>query len=194
MSSDDSVTGWIARLKTGDERAARKLWERYFGPLLDLARFRLLGHSRRVTDEEDIALSAFHSFYQAVLNDRYPRLQDRDDLWQLLVMHTTRKAVDQKRYQHRRKRTASPAGSEAIPSLDQLADNEPDPQIAAQLAEQFHWLLDQLGEADLQLIAVRKLEGHADEEVAQELVCSRRTVVRKLAVIRAVWRELLEAE
>ena len=46
-----------------------------------------------MADEEDVALSAFKSFVRAVQEDRFLKLDDRDDLWQILVMLTLRKAT-----------------------------------------------------------------------------------------------------
>lgn len=188
MSADGSVTNWIEKLKAGDGDGAQQLWERYYGQLVDLARKHLLGLSRRVSDEEDIALSAFHSFCQAVAGQRYPRLDSRDDLWQLLIMHTTRKAVDQRRYQQRLKRSA-PASADQLAAAEDLVGSEPDPQFAALAIEQFRLLLDKLQDQDLQLIALRKLEGYANQEIARLLDCSLRSIERKLAIIRATWAD-----
>ena len=55
-------------------------------------------------DEEDVALSAFDSFFRSAEQGRFPRLSDRDDLWQILVLVTTRKAVDLRTYEGRDKR------------------------------------------------------------------------------------------
>jgi hypothetical protein len=44
-----------------------------------------------VADEEDIALSALNSLYDGVQAGRFPRLNDRDDLWKLLVTIACRK-------------------------------------------------------------------------------------------------------
>src|SRR5262245_15997347 len=87
-----SVTAWIASLKAGNAEAAEALWRRYFEALVRLARARLRGTSRAVADEEDAALSAFDSFCRGAACGRYPRLDDRDDLWRLLVVITERKA------------------------------------------------------------------------------------------------------
>jgi DNA-directed RNA polymerase specialized sigma24 family protein len=100
----DSVTYWIQALKTGDADAAEKLWGRYFERLINLARARLRGAVRAAADEEDAVLSAFQSFFQGAANGRYPRLDDRDDLWRLLVVITERKALDQVGHERRAKR------------------------------------------------------------------------------------------
>ena len=101
---DGSVTSWIDRLRVGDDVAARRLWERYFHALVRLARADLRAKPRGAVDEEDIALSAFDSFCRGAEQGRFPRLDDRDGLWRLLVTITARKVVDQVERQCRQKR------------------------------------------------------------------------------------------
>jgi serine/threonine-protein kinase len=64
MTSTGSVTHWISQLRAGEAAAAQKLWEGYFRRMVELARLKLQGLPRRAADEEDVALSAFHSFCQ----------------------------------------------------------------------------------------------------------------------------------
>src|SRR5450755_4667657 len=97
MTSDEegSVTRWLGDLKAGDTDAAQKLWERYFGALVRLAHARLRNAAHGAEDEEDAALSAFDSFCAAAAQGRFPRLDDREDLWRILVTLTQRKALNQ---------------------------------------------------------------------------------------------------
>lgn len=104
MPSEGSVTRWIDLLKAGDAGAAQKLWERYFPRLVGLARKKLQGAKKGVADEEDVALNAFDSFCRGAEAGRFPRLDDRDNLWQLLVVLTARKAWHLRRYEQRHKR------------------------------------------------------------------------------------------
>src|SRR5947208_10734343 len=104
MSAEGSVSNWISRLQAGDRAATQQLWERYFQRLVGLARAKLQGAPRRAADEEDVALSAFHSFCRAAEQGRLPRLLDRDNLWRLLVVITSRKASHLVRDERRLKR------------------------------------------------------------------------------------------
>ncbi len=88
-----SITIWLKKLIAGDPAAAQPLWDVYFARLVALARARLRFVPRGAADEEDVALSAFDSFCKAVAAGRFPRLDDRDDLWQVLFVITTRKAI-----------------------------------------------------------------------------------------------------
>src|SRR5262245_23008540 len=104
MSSDASVTQWLNLLKDGDRAAAGPIWERYFPLLVRRARAALRGKRAMAADEEDIALSALDSFCRGAEKGRFPRLNDRDDLWRLLLIITARKTAHLVRDEHRAKR------------------------------------------------------------------------------------------
>jgi DNA-directed RNA polymerase specialized sigma24 family protein len=199
MSSPGSVTFWIAQLKAGARDAARPLWESYFRRLVSLARDRLAGVPRRAADEEDVALSAFDSFCRAAERGCFPNLYDRNDLWQLLVVITDRKACDLANYERRQRRGGGKVLDEAAlrdrdaPSekapLARVRSQEPSPEFALQTAEECRRLLDALGDEDLRLVAVRKLEGYSVEEIAAQLGRVPRTVKRWLRLIRQTWEQ-----
>src|SRR5262249_13800208 len=72
------------------------------------ARARLRGAPLAAADEEDVALSAFKSFCRAAGEDRFPKLADRDDLWQVLAMLVGRKAADLREREGCEKRGGGP--------------------------------------------------------------------------------------
>ena len=90
MDLEASITHCIKALKEGDQAAAQRIWDSYFRRLVGLARARLRDFPRRAADEEDVVLSAFDSFYRGVDDGRFPQLDDRHDLWQVLVLITVR--------------------------------------------------------------------------------------------------------
>ncbi len=69
----------------------------------------------------------------------------------------------------------------------QVAGREPSPEFAAMMAEQYVRLLDLLDNETLRRVAIGKVEGYTNEEIAEQLDCGLRTVERKLGVIRATW-------
>ena len=83
--SSESVSQWLEQIKHGEEHAAQLLWQGYLERLLRLATRRLANSPRGAADEEDVVLSAFDSFLRAAKDGRFPRLVDREDLWQILV-------------------------------------------------------------------------------------------------------------
>jgi DNA-directed RNA polymerase specialized sigma24 family protein len=187
MSAEESVSQWLAQLKGGDAAAAQKLWERYFRRLVGLARLKLKGSPRRTADEEDVALSAFASFCQGAEQGRFPQLADRDNLWRLLVVLTARKARHQLRVEGQKKRGGGAALEEAV--LTEVVGREPSPEFAAQVADECRRLLGLLTDTDLERVAVAKMEGYSNAEIAQRLGCAPRSVGRKLQVIRTLWEE-----
>jgi DNA-directed RNA polymerase specialized sigma24 family protein len=191
----DSVTVWIKSLKAGEADAAAKLWRRYFEALVRLARDRLRGAPRAVADEEDAALNAFDSFVRGAARGRYPCLDDRDDLWRLLVIITERKALDQAQHERRQKRgggkvvgmpgpigTGHPDGDPVC-----IADATPTPEFAAMVADECRSLLGRLRDESLRRVALLRMEGYTNEEVAGRLGCSLLTIARKVELIRRNW-------
>jgi len=199
MASEGSVTRWVTALKGGDAAAAQPLWERYHARLVALARQKLRAARRRAADEEDVVQSAFHSFFQGVARGRFPQLEDRDNLWRLLVVITARKALDQLAHEHSKRQGGGTLAGESRISfgktasddaaIEQVVGAEPTPEFAAQVAEEYQRLLDLLGDDTLRRVAVWKMEGLTNDEIAERLDCSRRTVARKLETIRIIWNK-----
>ena len=199
MSATGSVTALLERLQEGDHDAARLLWQRYFPRLVALARKKLQATPRRVADEEDAALSAFDSFCRRAEQGQFPDLKDRDGLWALLVVLTARKAADLVRHHNREKRGGGqvqgdsalrPGEGDSGPGgFDDVEDDGPTPEEAALLAEEVETLLARLQEPVLRQIAVRKLEGFTNAEIAAQLSCSLTTVERRLAIIRRLLQD-----
>jgi RNA polymerase sigma factor (sigma-70 family) len=201
VAQPGSITHWLKQLKDGERAAAQQLWEAYVRQLLQLARKKLQGLPPQLADAEDVALSAFKSFCLAAEQNRLPRLEDRHDLWQVLVMLTRNKAGDMRDYHRRGKRDhrrahreadTSPAEFRAFSEL--LQSGEPDPGFAVEVAEQCQRLLQGLPDESLRQIALRKLEGYTNAEIAGLLHCAPATVERRLARIRSCWRSLATAE
>lgn len=189
MSTPGSITNWLQLLALGDRDAVDPLWERYFPRLVSVARRRLANAPRRLADEEDVALSALDSFVRAAREGRFPRLNDRHDLWSVLVCLVVRKAVDLIRHELRRCRKTS-----AVPlsEVGELIGRTPSPIQSAQLDELLGQLLERLdrtGDPDLRTIAIAKLEGYSIEEIAERIGCVRRTIERKLRFVADVWRQ-----
>jgi DNA-directed RNA polymerase specialized sigma24 family protein len=197
-----SVTRWLGGLKAGDERALEPLWNRYYATLVERARAKLgaLRSSTAVNDEEDLASSAFQSLYDGVRAGRFPRLEDRDDLWRLLVHLTACKAIDRHRGENRQKRgggkvlnetdmiAARPGDSDDRNPLDRIIGTEPSPDFAAMVAEEYMRTLEALGDRSLRTIAELKLACYTNDEIRQRLGCSLRTVTLKLELIRKKWQ------
>jgi DNA-directed RNA polymerase specialized sigma24 family protein len=182
--SSGSFTGWLCQLRQRDRASVQKLWEVYFRRLVGLARRKLGELPRRAADEEDVALSAFDSFCRAAEDGRFPHLADRDELWQLLVVITARKAARLRAYEGRDMRDWRRVHQDDEPPLAGGLSREPDPAFAAQVAEQVRLLLDGLADAELRQIVTWKMENFTNAEIGGRLGCALATVERRLRLVR----------
>jgi RNA polymerase sigma factor (sigma-70 family) len=191
MASDGSVTRLFAPFRKGDPAAVQKLWERYYPRMVGLARKKLQGTPLRDADQDDVAQAAFASFCKGVEDGRFPCLDDRDDLWAVLVTLTVRKAARLRRAAGRRPTLVeeSPADSGEEPLLEQVLARGPTPEEAAEVAEECQRLLALLPDDKLRLrdVAVAKMDGYTNAEIAEQLGWVERTVKRRLVMIRAIW-------
>ncbi len=199
MTSDPSVTSWLERLRAGDDLAANKLFQIYFERLVHLARAHLSRAVCRAANEEDVAQSAFISFFRGAADGRFSDLHNRDDLWRLLFTLTLRKARDLANRERRKKQDARRTIREVDlldlvgqpgAGLDGLASPEPPPDVVVSFTEQVRQRLAQLPGDDLRRVALAHQEGHTVAEIATLLKWSRSKVERKLRLIREIWTEL----
>lgn len=197
MNERGSITAWIGDLRDGRNHAAQDLWQRYYNRLIALARKRLGDSPRRMADEEDVVIRAFNSFCTGAAEGRFPRLNDREDLWQILVMLTARKATDQVKTDQRLKRGAGLVRGDSAfldqfgpierAQIDLVVGQEPSPDFAAQVAEELERLLNALNDVTLKTVALAKMEGYSNVEIAERLKVQTRTIERKLRLIREIW-------
>lgn len=199
---DDPITQWIEGLKAGDEAAVADLWNRYFDQLVRLARQRLGTTPRRVADEEDVAVSVFRCLCAGAEHGRLAEISDRGDLWRVLVTMTMRKAIDQQRRQSGKKRGGGKvrgesvfvkrSGEPASPGLQQFGDTIPTPQMMVIIEEEGQRLLAALDDEKLRQIAIWRLEGFTNDEIAAKMSLTTRSIERKLQRIREKWSQVLE--
>ncbi len=198
MAEDASVSNWLDGLRAGDGADIERLWDRYFLRLVALARGKLSSRNRREFDEEDVALSAFHSFCERAGRGEFAQVIDRNDLWRLLSTITARKVTSSIRHRTRLKRGGGrvlgesalvEAGDLDDSGLSQFLSREPNPEDAAAFTEDYERLFNRLTNPVLKEIARRRLDGDSSEEIAAALGVSARTVDRKLQLIRALWEE-----
>ena len=193
------VTHWLRCLREGDAAAAEVLFRAYFERLVHLARAHLDNGVRRAADEEDVALSALDSFFRGAASGRFPSLQNRQDLWRLLLTITLFKARDLANHERREKR----GGGQVLAAvdlfdiedadLDHLIGPEPPPDLAVAFADELRHRLAELPGDDLRRVALARLEGDTVDQAAGRLGVSRRAVERKLQLIRELWQDAFTA-
>jgi DNA-directed RNA polymerase specialized sigma24 family protein len=153
-----------------------------------------------VADEDDVVVNVLGSFFAGVEDGKFKRLTDREALWQLLTTITKRKVIDLVAYENRQKRNP-PGGLDILdvsddsgsdcplrrPAGKRALDPRPSPDLHLLVEEECRRLLDALGDASLRSVAIWKMEGYTDAEIAARLGCTMRTVERKLHLIRSIW-------
>jgi DNA-directed RNA polymerase specialized sigma24 family protein len=203
MPGDEAVTYWLRQLEAGDEEAARRLWQRYYRELVELARARLGTTPRRASDEEDVALSVLRCLCEGAARGQFASLVNRADLWQLLATITGRKVIDQQRRLNQEKRgggrvrgdsvLAAASGDDgSIVGFDQFGGEAATPEVLAIASEEFQRLMALLDDDRLRQIAQCKLEGYKNEEIGERLGLACRSIERKLQRIRQLWAGELE--
>ena len=200
LSSDDPVTLWIDELRNADEAAARNLWNHFVSRLYESARKKLRPETRRVYDEEDAAQSAFQSVCAGIAAGRFPDLRDRENLWHVLLVVTARKVAHRHRHDQQQRRDVRRNLSDSIfinsnndsgrAVIDYVCSREPTAEFAAEFVETCERLFQNLNDPTLQQVVTLRIDGYTDSEIAQRLKCSRRSVQRRIEVIRRRWDRL----
>ena len=193
MDSEHSVTHLLRSLKDGDEAAATAIWERFFGKLTDFARRKLGTLPKRVNDEEDLALSAMNALCTGAREGRFRQLGSRDDLWQMLVMITARKASNLHRKQAIRREAGESAFNlrgDADRQFCELLEGRPSENLVESLSLCCEEMLAVLDDK-LRQVALLKLAGHTNQEIADIRERSVKSVERYMQMIRAHWANLV---
>ncbi len=198
MAEQHSVTAWFDGLYEGDEDAVTRLVERYLERLVGLGRQtyrRKFGNIPRPTeDEEDAALSAFDSFCAAVKAGQIRNLQNRHELWGLLVKIMIRKVYDQRDRITAKKRGGRDSSMNVADGMDGVVSQLTGPEALAELRDTYRVAIDKLDDAELKQIAEMDLGGRTRAEIAEALRMTERTVYRKLVNIHEQWDQTFAAD
>lgn len=191
----DPVSVWIVELRAADEVAARRIWEHFAIRLVAIARNSIRTSTRRAYDEEDAVQSMFRSICTGMAEGRFPDLHDRESLWGLMLVITSQKISNRHRFDQQQKRDIRRTLSDSVFFDSKVSDTplisrEPTPEFAAEFNEICERLFACLDDPGLREIATLKLEGFTDSEIAEKINFSRRTVQRRMTMIRRQWEGL----
>jgi DNA-directed RNA polymerase specialized sigma24 family protein len=186
VSSEGSITILIGGMRSGDDEAARRIWQHFSPRVAALARKRLPIWLQRFVDGDDLANSAMCSVIMGLRQGQFQELHDRDELWALLACVTVQKARNEIAKAMCQKRLPL---AESVPVTEEIVAPDLPPDLIVRAAEQFTLLIELLRkkEAILEPIALWKFEGYTNDEIAQRLGCSLSKVARKLELIRKIW-------
>ncbi len=193
-SHSHSVSQYIEGLRAGDGDSTQKIWERFYGRLVRLASQKL-STNKKAADEDDVVQEAFAQFFREVEQGRFPKLDDRHDLWQVLAMLVDRRAKDHAHREQAQKRGGGNVHTESIfmkwensGGIAGVPNPEPTVDLARELSEVFGERMKELDDQAFRELALLKLQGYNNREIAEKTGFSLRTVERRLEQIRAKWR------
>lgn len=195
MTFDPPITELLQQVLMGKDEAITRLFECYYPKLVCFAENKIQGAPRQMADGEDIAACAITSFCQAVKLGRFSKLRNRQGLWRLLRKITANKAID-----HWRRETCATRGggktqnepgagdsNRAYGGLDQWLIDKNTPESEVLTVETCNERLKVLS-PHLRDVALAKLEGDTNREVAERLGITQRTVESSLKTIRKKWK------
>jgi hypothetical protein len=189
-----SITQWLQRLHAGEADAAEEIWIRYYPRVVRLAALQLIKSDDRSIDEEDVAQSTFRTVYLAVMNGKYPDIEDRRDLWRLLLVSTLNRVRRHHRDSHTLKRSVNELVTQDQ-SRRRLIMEISGPDAQAEMADLIETLFRRLDQEDptgeLRQIALLKLEEHSASAIARRLKRRKNHVLQRVRLIRILWEESL---
>lgn len=175
----------VSNFKAGSESAAQELFDRYCERLMRLAKRRIGQRMVSRVDPEDVLQSAFRTFFNRVRNDEFS-FHEEDDLFKLLVRLTVHKTLRQIAFHRAGKRNPeleAAQSSDAQDMLQQLSADEPSPEAAVALVDEFDRFMAQLPQLDRQVLEL-KLQGYSTIEIAEKINSYDRKVRRILERIQ----------
>lgn len=173
----------------GDEGAFEAIWERYAQKLVRLARSRISERLAARIEAEDVVQSVFRTFFGHIQEHRFTFDQE-NDLWKLLVSMTLNKLRNKVDWHTAAKRDVSverpmSGGNSSFPSAFDVDGESPSPEAVVAFLDLLEHFMNDLRENDRMVLEMR-LQGLKQEEIAEKMGCTERTVRRTLERIRSV--------
>lgn len=186
-----TVNEWdalVVGLRAGEAGAVRKFWDEYGPQLHEVADRRLAPALRRRVGAEDVVQSVCRTFLRRVQGGELV-LEDAERLWHLLCAIAIAKTREQARFHGREKRNVHRGVGLEPAEAGDLVDPLPSPEAAA-IASEIEGQIDALGEDERQIVLL-KIADLTNEEIAERLGCSERTVRRLIQKARDQLADLL---
>jgi RNA polymerase sigma factor (sigma-70 family) len=188
-AGDSTSRELIERWRGGDERAADELYRRYGEQLLRLVGNHLSARHGAQFDAEDVLQTTFRTLFRRTKRGEFQFDQD-SDVYKLLVtiaLNKLRRRVRALDTQKRNIRSEVPVNE----SMAVGFANGPTLQEAAEFAELLENITSFLTEDQRTLLRLR-LEGYDQNEIAEKLGVTDRTVRRQWERIRQTVASLLD--
>lgn len=180
--SEEQWQIFVQGLASGSIAAQEAFWDRYGARLDAVTRRKFPPSLHRRLAPEDIVQSTCRSFFARVQDGRLA-VSDRDQLWGLLCAIALNKTRMKQRFHLAQRRDLSreqdltAAGrDDSAPSLE-VAGSTPPPDEAVIFSEQLERVMEVLDATEQQILQL-KLENYSNQEIADRVHRSERTVRR----------------
>lgn len=189
VTSTSSFYSVLQGLNSGDQEAARRIYQRFVDQLIHLATSRLDAKHGAKADPESVAQSVFQSFFERQQKDEFS-LHNWGMVYGLLSHITLCKCINRNRDLRRQKRNAS---NDVTFEDWQQAARGPGPDEEVMVGELLTQALQSFDEDQRKVIDCF-LQGATTENVAVQLGFSTRTVQRILEQFRKRLLAMMEVD
>lgn len=173
-SNHDVTIAWLEDLAEGKSNAVEEFWMNYGDSLQRVAERQIASWLRRRVDPEDVVQSACRTFFRRAGAGDFS-LENKDDLWKLLLTITLNKVRMQARFHSRNRRSINK--EQAMPEEANLQPAEWDHAIEQVELQDMLKVAFKEDEERHQVLQMW-LEGRTQNEIAKVIGCSERTVRR----------------
>jgi DNA-directed RNA polymerase specialized sigma24 family protein len=197
---DLPITEYLQALKAGDADSLNDILNAYWCQLVTHCDARLSRQLKTQQEGQDFAIQAFQNLAEGIKRGRWPRLENRTDLWQVLLQAANCRIRDFVRQQMATKRggqlqrlgTGPNSPATGLVDLDQFPARDAFAADAEQLVQLMLELSHRLrGMTTHVRILVDHLNNYTNQEIAIRHEISSRTVRRKLDEVLEILREEL---
>ena len=186
-NADDPISEWLAQLPEGDSLAQHKIYERFARKIESIADRMLTGVPLGDSDSEDVAVKVLKSLFERIQDGRLEPPVNRQQLWNLLMGITRNKSAQVVRHKRTAKRgkgkikgnSGFGGGTDDL-GIQRIPDQSPNPAAAFREAEDLAERLESLNDDQLRQIALLRMAGYSNEEIAESLNCGKRTIERRV--------------
>lgn len=185
-----SITELIEALRSKDEEATFKLYDKCYQRIAGQGRKAIHGIPTKTFDEEDVANSVFREFFDRVSLGHFTKLENRDDVWQILTLLVGDKIAERLMLQNRQKRGKG-WERQSLEAIANTISELDDPAIQAMTNDALSELKRNLLSDDQRQIIDCLMEGMTQVEIASKLGMSIRTVSRRIEGIREALSRIL---
>lgn len=194
---DDETVELVDRWRGGDQDAATELYERYFDRLMQIVAGHVMQTYRKQVEPEDVVQSAFGTVFRRMKNGSFSFKSD-GDVWKLLVTVVLNKLRNRVRYLNAERRDIRREIRGEADFDGVLAAQLSTPpgireamEFASLVRDVFEFAM--ISDHEKELLQLR-LEGHSQQEIAEKLGVTDRTIRRMMERIRERMSQLLADE